>query len=127
MRGASALQEMLGRIEAPNLRALVVWEPVLASDLWPPTSYVLSRLDDPRAEQFWDESRSLSASLVRSPENSWLAPEGETVSPDSIVWDFVMVFPPGRTWGSHGPPTSPCSPVVACVEEIERAVLARAK
>jgi hypothetical protein len=116
---------MLGEIENPRLRALIVWEPVLPSDLFPPTSSVLSRLDDSRAEQFWDGGRSLSDAMVRDPENAWLAEDGEPVSPDLILWDEVLVFPPGRTWDAHGPPTARCGPVVGCLQDIRSAVSAQ--
>ena len=127
MRGASALQQVLNDVPNPQVRLFIVWEPVIVSDLWPPTSFVLSRVTDRRAMQFWDGSTSLSRSMLAAEENSWLLPQGESPSPDMIVWDFVAVFPPGPTWGSQEPPSSHCEPVVHCIEEIRKDLLAQVK
>ena len=107
---------MLNQVQSHQLRVFIVWEPVIATDLGPPTSFVLSRVSDPRAVQFWDKSRSLSKSMVAGQENTWHVPQGESpLSPGMIIWDFVAVFPPGAVWRSHEPPTSHCNPVVDCI------------
>jgi len=118
---------MLSQIPGQRLRAFIIWEPVIASDLGPPTSFVLSRVSDPRAMQFWDGSGSLSESMVAAEDNSWLVEPGESPSPDMIVWDLVAVFPPGMIWRSHESPSSHCGPVVRCIEEIREDLLAHAK
>lgn len=117
---------MLSRVQSQQLRVFIVWEPVIVSDLGPPTSSVLARVSDPRAVQFWDESRALSKSMVATRENTWLVPEGESApSPGMIIWDFVAVFPPKKAWRSHEAPTSHCDPVVECIEKIRTEVLSR--
>jgi hypothetical protein len=118
---------MLSQVPDQRLRAFIIWEPVIASDLGPPTSFVLSLVSDPRAVQFWDGSRSLSEFIVTTEENSWLEEPGESPSPDMIVWDLVAVFSPGMVWRSHEPPTSHCGPVVKCIEEIRADLLAHVK
>jgi hypothetical protein len=118
---------VLSDIPGQRLRAFIVWEPVIASDLGPPTSFVLSRVSDPRSVQFWDGGRSLSESLVATADNSWLVEPGEHPSPDMIVWDIVAVYPPGVVWRSLEAPVSHCGPVVRCIEEIRAGVLAHVK
>lgn len=128
MRGASALQDLLNQVQSQKLRVFVIWEPVIASDLGPPTTSVLARVSDARAVQFWDESRSLSKSMVAAREDTWLVPEGESApSPGMIIWDFVAVFPPGGYWRSHLIPTSHCDPVVECIEKVSTDVRAHAR
>jgi len=114
---------MLSQIPGQRLRAFIIWEPVIASDLGPPISFVLARVSDPRAVQFWDEGREISKSMVANQGNTWLEPQGDSPSSDMIVWDLVAVFPPGMVWRSQAP-TSHCGPVVKCIEEIRRDLLA---
>ena len=121
MRGASALQDMLDGLEGKGLRLLVVWEPVIFTDLAPPTTGVLARIADARAVQYWDRSRLLSSFLVKSSPPG--PPDGthEALEEDSIVWDHVMIFPPGARW-SEGLPTPDYAggPVIAVIDEVRR-------
>ena len=108
VRGASALQSALPPEDASHpLSVLVVWEPVLASDLGPPRRSVRARLPDPRALQFWDAARAVSKECVRAalahPER---LQHGETMTPDTIAWDVVAVFPPGARWDDDMPAPS---------------------
>jgi hypothetical protein len=109
VRGSSALEKALQG--AGDLRAWVVWEPVIPTDLGPPSEATAARIS--RAAQLWDARRTLSNSLRDKP---WAEPDGET------VWDYVAVFPPGARWGDapsfHGAP-------VASVAESLRAALPR--
>jgi hypothetical protein len=84
---------------------LVVWEPVIWSDVSPPTSTVLGLIHDQRAVQYWDPDRVLSADIVRSvradPAHYTLDFD---VEQDMIVWDFVAVFESDAHWGDAFPP-----------------------
>ena len=107
-----------------RVRVFVVWEPVIASDLAPPTTGTLSRIHDRRAVQYWDHDRALSADIVRAimaaPERYDLAEEQYA---DSIVWDTVAVFPPGARWEQEFPvPTFYRFPVVDAAPELGRAL-----
>ena len=119
MQGASALQDTLTDLQGSPLLVLIVWEPVLWSDLGPPASSVLSIVSDKRAVQFWDEDRSLSRFMVQSATEdlSILAP-GDSVTPDTIVWDFVAVFPPGASWSAHPRPSYYGGPVVDVIDQV---------
>ena len=78
---------------------LVVWEPVLRTDLAPPTSHVLAHIPDPRARQFWDAGRLLSDSMVKAARE-----RGDPVPENGIVWDLVAIYPPGVLWEDAPPP-----------------------
>jgi len=119
VRGASALQRILAEARDPGISVLVVWEPVISSDLGPPISSVLSLVSDRRALQFWDEDRSLSAAMVRSAmADPSLVASGDPVTPDTIVWDFVAIYPPGAIWGSNPRPVYSGGPVVDLLDEV---------
>lgn len=87
---------MLDQVADRSMTVIVVWEPVLLTDLAPPTTTVMSRVHDRRVRQFWDPERSLSEYMVQAAiaDPSLLAP-GDSISPATIVWDFVAVFPSG--------------------------------
>ena len=79
MRGASALQGVFEKRPDAKLKVLIVWLPVVATDVAPPTKRVLGRLKDTRATQFWDEKRLTSDAIFQAvAENpKWMKP-GET-------------------------------------------------
>jgi hypothetical protein len=100
LRGASALQSVLDDYESGSLIVLVVWEPVLPTDIAPPTTATLGLVRDPRAIQYWDASRALSIDLVKSmmenPERYGV--DDRDFTPETVVWDAVAVFPAGTLW-----------------------------
>lgn len=93
------------------IAVFVVWERVISSDWSPPISAVLARIPDSRVSQFWDPDRVLSHHL------------GETADRETIVWDWVAVYPEDAKWGSS-PPTPDYSgrPVVRVASEFEQAL-----
>jgi hypothetical protein len=114
--------------DAP-VRTFVVWEPVLRSDVLPPSTQTLARVHDERAVQLWDRKRSLADALL----NAWLThperyppvPEAGPLSEDTVMWDVVLLFPPGATWDDAPPvPSVIGAPVVAAVEELDAALAA---
>jgi len=108
VRGASALGKAVG--ETPgHYRVIVVWEPVLATDLGPPTAAVRRTLDDPRVRQFWDPDRAVSSAMIRA----WHLE-------DDVVWDVVQVHPPGTRWSARPRPAWSDGPVVRTVRELKR-------
>ena len=114
MRGASAVQRILEARPELVVRVFVVWEPVIATDVAPPTTGTLSRIHDRRAIQFWDHDRALSADIVGSvmaaPDRYGLSSEFDE---SAIVWDTVALFPPDARWDRDFPvPTYYGSPVV---------------
>ena len=126
MRGASALQGVLDDMKGRPIRALVVWEPVLPTDVGPPTSSVLSKLRDERADQFWDPSRVMSDRVLRAARQgvpAFAIFRGE----QRAAWDLVAVYPPGVRWQGDLPAPVYCgNPVVESLDSL-RARLASAE
>ena len=122
MRGASALQKVLQENPRKPLRVLVVWEPVLWTDTAAPTTRTLSRVSDPRAEQYWDKDLLLSKEIARSAfADKAHALHGDGLDEDTIVWDFIALFPPGVRWDASFPsPEYHGYPVVEAVDEVGR-------
>ena len=124
MRGASALQQTLERNPAIRLRVFVVWEPVILTDVAPPTSGTLALISDPRARQYWDEDRALSKEIIRA----ILANPGRysfsaDIAEDTVVWDTVALFQQGATWENELPvPAYYGAPVVDSVEGLRDAL-----
>lgn len=127
MRGASAVQSVLDEVERPDLLVLVVWEPVLLSDIAPPTTSVLGRIKDMRAVQFWDPERLLSKQMKSVAERAAAPdrPEGIPNEEGGPVWDYISVFPPGTTWSEVplGASFSGC-PVRDVIGEVRKRLLA---
>lgn len=73
MRGASALEKVLEEERGSRVRAFVVWEPVLWTDLSPPSTRRLTSISDARVAQYWDPGHLVSASVISS---AWAAKDG---------------------------------------------------
>ncbi|HZI94911.1 MAG TPA: hypothetical protein VFE84_11750 [Patescibacteria group bacterium] len=78
------MQKILEEHPDGRLRVILVWEPVVSTDIAPPTNHALGRLSDSRAAQLWDRELSLSRS-IRSGD-------------DEVVWDYVAAFPAEVRW-----------------------------
>jgi hypothetical protein len=118
VRGASALEEVLAERRDAKLRAIVVWEPVIWSDVAPPLSAVLARLHDARVTQFWDPGRLLSRAMV----GKWKRMgKMAGLDDDTIVWDWVGLYDTGERW-QDGPPAPRYHgyPVVHAVADLRR-------
>jgi hypothetical protein len=120
VRGASALGDVLQRVVGRPVRVFVVWEPVLWTDLAPPTSKVLSLISDSRASQYWDKDLVVSVkadSLGDTSRREAAAAAGKK----TVVWDVAAIFPPGARWDANFPsPTFASRPVITRIDEIQR-------
>jgi hypothetical protein len=111
---------VLDGIPDAELRIFVVWQPVLRTDVAPPTSGVLGRITDPRAAQFWDRrcilSERIAAAAVEDPQNVL----GQTsCSSGEVVWDWVAVYPPGVRWDDRYPQAAFAgAPVVGVMHDV---------
>ena len=124
MRGASALEEVLRAFPESPLHVFVVWEPVLMTDLGPPTTSTLARIHDARVTQCWDRDRHLSKDLIRAmlaePKRYILT---EEIHEDDIVWDTIALFPAGALWTSDVPvPAFYGHPVVDSMDGLHSAL-----
>jgi len=88
----------------------VIWEPVLPTDLAAPSTMTLKRISDMRASQYWDKEHLISKSL------------GERDS-DSVVWDYVAVYQPGKLWDQAPPePVYSNVPVIRGIDGTREAI-----
>jgi len=109
LQGASAVERILEQ-HAVDQRVLVVWEPVLPTDWFGPSTFTLKRVPDARVEQYWDPGRLLSKAM------------GEHDRP-SVVWDWVGVYSRDAVWEAAPPkPMFQDAPVVRVVEGFTRAL-----
>jgi hypothetical protein len=77
----------------PDLRVFVVWEPAQGRDHDTGAGAASQLLrDDPRASQFWSESRYAGTAFRRQ--------LGFTASP---AWDVFLLFAPGVRWTAEAP------------------------
>jgi hypothetical protein len=124
VRGASALDRLLAEFPQGKLRVLVVWEPVLASDVAAPLTGVLARLSDRRVTQYWDPGRVISADLVRSVNEAPARYGFEAALPPGFVsWDVVAVFARSARWERDVPvPVHYGGPVVQSIDATRKAI-----
>jgi hypothetical protein len=118
VRGASALQGLLTEMPDKAVRAFIVWEPVLVTDVGPPKTSVLSRVSDVRAEQWWDRDRLLSDRVLKGAREG--QPAFAIFSGDQKqVWDLVAVYPPGTKWRDAIPAPSYCgNPLAEAIDSL---------
>jgi hypothetical protein len=111
LQGASAIQKLLDERHDPRMRVFVIWEPVLPTDLAAPSTMTLKRVSDTRASQYWDKEHLVSKLL------------GERDS-ESVVWDYVAVYQPGKLWDQAPPePAYSNVPVIHGINGTREAIL----
>lgn len=92
------MSKILQTMPNADIRVLIVWEPILATDWYPPTRFTLGRIPDHRALQFWDRDHLVSAELRRSVEaQKSMTPPACCVDRD-FYWDVALIFTPQQTW-----------------------------
>jgi hypothetical protein len=96
----------------------LVWEPILPSDVAPPTKIAMHRISDRRVRQYWDEQHVLARRLkadARPPQ-----PEPHCCEMDGILWDLAAVYPTAAVWKEAPPPAVVFDgPVVSITPSIE--------
>lgn len=104
---------MMEEFAAKRVRIFVVWEPVLFTDWFSPSTSTLDRISNPAAAQFWDKGRVISHSMGEH--------DGR-----HVVWDYVAVYPAGASWEDRPPqPLYSGGPVVRVLNQT-RAALSQA-
>lgn len=105
---------------------LVVWEPVLRTDIAAPLTSVLGLLRDLRAQPYWDPGRIVSADFVRAfNEDPTRYGRDERFPPDFVAWDVVAVFEAPARWDRGVPaPAFYDGPVVGAIDAARTAIAA---
>lgn len=120
MEGASALQQVLLEHIDKKLTVFVIWEPVLGSDIGPPSDENLARVKDLRAQQFWDPALLVSDQfMAMANAHPDQIPEEykKELAQRNLIWDAVLVFNPGVKWEAEIPyPDYSGGPVVDITE-----------
>ena len=122
MRGASALEKVLEEERDSEIRAFVVWEPVLWTDLGPPSTRRLASVSDTRVTQYWDPEQLVSSRVISS---AWAAKEGlftqgAGARAKVVAWDLILLFPPGSCGrGALPEPVFHGDPVVTRITEAQ--------
>jgi hypothetical protein len=110
LQGASAIQKLLDEQRDAAIKVLVIWEPVLPTDLGAPSTMTLKRISDLRVSQYWDKEHLVSQAFGEH--------DGE-----SVVWDYVAVYEPGKRWDKVLPePTYSHDPVVRAIDGTREAI-----
>lgn len=125
MRGASALGDLLRKYPQADVRVLIVWEPVILTDIGRPIQSVRQPLSDPRVTEFWDEKRWLSPRMIeRAALIARAKGEEPPLGPDDIAWDVIAIFPEGTLWEDPFPVPSWYGeePVVRSLGPVEEAL-----
>jgi len=102
----------------------VVWEPILFTDIQPPSNRELERVSDQHAAQFWDKNRTVSRAIAppivgRGQDNKHrrYRTKGE------MLWDTVAIYPAGAQWGDRAPdPAYTGGPVVTVASDLRTAL-----
>jgi hypothetical protein len=87
VRGVAALDAWLAK--HGDAEGFVVWEPVIASDTGEPAADKRAK----HARNYWDDSRSLSAAMLRAGGDANCLAPGD--AEDAVVWDAVFDYAPG--------------------------------
>jgi hypothetical protein len=88
----------LQRNADPSLRVLVVWEPMLATDLRSPVRSTLGRIPDRRGSQFWDPQHLVAKDLIKIAGEHSEQPKPACCFDNGLFWDDAVLFPPHSTW-----------------------------
>lgn len=116
MRGASAIQQVLEQNRGACVRAFVIWEPVLVTDWHRPENYVLARVPDARAVQYWDVHHQVSDLLRRRLAANARDPQPACCRRGELLWDTVVVYPANARWDDSLPAAAYISGPVADVQ-----------
>jgi hypothetical protein len=92
--GHRVVGQVLKKFSSPDLRALVVWEPMREGDTSEAAAQLAVTLPDTRITQGWNENRSVGKLF------------GETLDLHQIAWDVYLLYKPGIKWDAdrHQPP-----------------------
>jgi hypothetical protein len=104
--GATGLGELLDEASALHLQTLVVWMPVIKTDVAAPTSAKLALIRGSRVQQFWDPKHFISRELLALARAHLdrLSPDTrEMLEGATVAWDVVALFPAGARWEAEPP------------------------
>lgn len=95
------MNEVLRQVPAPDLRAYVIWLPVLDGDDEAAARASAARLSDLRVRHYWDGTRAFGTALGRT----------LTINPSQfepgqafgLAWDVYLLYPRTARWDATIP------------------------
>jgi hypothetical protein len=72
---------------------------MLPTDWARPSGFVMARIADPRAIQFWDKDHLVATELRQQFPSS----QSLCCQRNAILWDVAALYPKGVAWGSSTP------------------------
>jgi hypothetical protein len=112
----------LQRNPNPSLRVLVVWEPMLPTDLRSPVHGTLGRISDQRARQFWDPQHLVAKELRRMTAENTAQPKPDCCIDLGFFWDDAVLYPPHSKWRQTPTAVFWNGPVVRVTTALEKAL-----
>jgi hypothetical protein len=103
LRGSSAFEKALEQHPETKVTVFAVWEPILPTDLMPPTTGALGRLSDRQIRQYWDREHRLAKIMAESRAGQ---PQPDCCQQSGTLWDLIAVYPAGAEWRETLPPAT---------------------
>ena len=105
-----------------ELRAFVIWEPILPTDWRPPSGSTLARISDRRARQFWDPQHVVARALNDIARQNPPQPEPTCCTQKGFYWDEAIFYAANARW--EAAPTSAFwnGPVWKTIPGLEKAL-----
>lgn len=91
------------QLESDEVRAYIIWEPILPTDRARPISGALSRVADARAAQYWDPHHLTAAELAQVMESDSEHPRPSCCWANGVLWDLIAVYPKDARWDASLP------------------------
>jgi len=101
---------------------LVVWEPILLTDLRAPTGGTLDRMPDARVRQFWDPHHEVSKALSRMANLRQPDANTGTDTSNGFHWDEAIVYAPHSKWEDSPAPLFWRGPVYRSISGLATAL-----
>jgi hypothetical protein len=101
---------------------LVVWEPMLGTDLRSPVNGALARIPDQRARQFWDPQHLVAKELRRIEGENPGQPKPDCCVDRGFFWDQAILFAPHAKWRQTPSAVFWNGPVVRVASALQQAL-----
>jgi hypothetical protein len=90
--GHAVVGGIMKKFPSPNLQALLVWEPMRATDSPAAAAEQSATIRDARISRGWNASRDVGKLF------------GAALDLDEIAWDVYLIYKPGIRWEGEKPP-----------------------
>lgn len=90
--GHGVVGQVLKKFSSPQLKAILVWEPMRDGDNPAAATHQAEAVRDPRITQGWNENKNVGKLF------------GETLDLHDIAWDVYLVYKPRIKWEAQQPP-----------------------